>query len=88
MTVAKSITFHAVPDIIRTGLEIQQIINYDDRPVNSYTFAGKIDINGTVAYMAVIVRELVNHNNRKRFYLHKVYNADGNVYRFENEKAR
>jgi hypothetical protein len=79
---AKSITFRAVPAIIRDGLEIKRNVNYEGLGYRTYTFAGKIEIDGSPAYVAVVVRNTTGNN---RFYVHKVYDAEGNVFTIEKQ---
>ncbi|MDR0936272.1 MAG: hypothetical protein LBM98_06295 [Oscillospiraceae bacterium] len=77
---AKSITFRAVPDIIRDGFEIKRNVNYENLGYKTYTFAGKAEIDGIPAYIAVIVRNTTGQN---RFYVHKVFDANGNKFKLE-----
>lgn len=65
----KAISFAAVPDIIRDGVQIDFQDNWKGRNYQTYIFAGRVAIDGTPHDMGVIVRSNDAHN---RFYVHEV----------------
>ncbi len=77
MTPAKEITFRAVPSVIQNGVLVGENINHKGRGYDTYTFGGSIEIDGDPAYMGVVIRKTAGQN---RFYVHKVFDENGNVY--------
>ena len=72
---AKSITFAAVPDVIKHGVQIDFVPNWKGRGYSSYVFAAPVDIDGKRTYVgAVVLKDAQN-----RFYLHEVVDGDGNL---------
>jgi hypothetical protein len=73
----KAVTFAAVPDVIKSGKQIDYQKNWKERGYNTYAFAAPIKIGDETNYVAVIVREMQENN---KYYLHEVVDSNGNVY--------
>lgn len=65
----KAAAFAAVPDVIKSGIEIDRQRNWKGRGYDSVTIAAPISINGE-GYVAVVI--LTQSLNSNRFYLHEV----------------
>lgn len=80
---AKSVTFAAVPDVIKYGRQIDFQENWKGRGYDSYVFAAPVNIGGKTAYMAVVVTKKIDG----RFYLHEVVDENGNIIFIKKEPA-
>ena len=65
----KAAAFAAVPDVIKSGIEIDRQSNWKDRGYDSVTIAAPISISGE-GYVAVVI--LMQSLKSNRFYLHEV----------------
>ena len=72
---AKSVTFAAVPEVIKNGKQIDFQQNWKGRGYDSYVFAAPVTIAGKRAYVAAVVTQ----ESKNRFYLHEVLDGDGNI---------
>lgn len=65
----KKVSFAAVPDVIRDGVQIDFQTKWKGRPVDSYIFAGEVLVDGEVHDMGVVV---LKSPQNSRFYLHEI----------------
>lgn len=65
----KKVSFAAVPDVIRDGVQIDFQAEWKGRPVDSYIFAGEVLVDGEVHDMGVVV---LKSPQNSRFYLHEI----------------
>lgn len=65
----KAAAFAAVPDVIKSGIEIDRQSNWKGRGYDSVTIAAPISINGEGCVAVVVLTQSLNSN---RFYLHEV----------------
>ncbi len=72
---AKAVTFAAVEDVIRDGVQIDYQPNWKGRGRDSYVFAGAVNVAGKRSYVAAVVLR----GEDSRFYLHEVVDEAGNI---------
>ncbi|MBQ8830863.1 MAG: hypothetical protein IJ017_04645 [Oscillospiraceae bacterium] len=72
---AKAITFAAVPQVIKSGVQIDYQANWKGRGADSYVFAAPVMVDGNMTYVAAVVLK----GNDTRFYLHEVVDENGNI---------
>lgn len=65
----KKVTFAAVPDVIRNGVEIDKQANWKRRGYDTIVLGGKVEIANKPAYMGVVLKLDAQSN---RYYLHEV----------------
>ena len=65
----KRAAFAAVPEVIRSGIQIDPQQNWKGRKEDSYVFAGRVTVNGKPHDMAVVV---MKNSQSSRFYLHEI----------------
>lgn len=65
----KRAAFAAVPEVIRSGVQIDFQENWKGRKEDSYVFAGRVAVNGKPHDMAVVV---MKNSQSSRFYLHEI----------------
>ncbi len=73
---AKVETFAAVPDVIRDGLEIDTIENYEGRGYDTHNFMAPVTYRGKPTYLGVIVTK---DKQDGRYYVHEVIDENGNI---------
>ena len=76
---AKAAVIPAIPDIIRTGTQIDFQENWKGRPYDGYIFAAPVTMDGKTVYVAAVVK----HTSKNRFYLHEVVDSDGNIIKID-----
>lgn len=76
---AKAAVIPAIPDIIRTGKQIEFQQNWKGRAYDGYIFAAPVTIDGETAYVAAVVKR----TSKNRFYLHEVVDSDGNIIKID-----
>lgn len=65
----KKISFAAVPDVIRSGVQIDFEPDWKGRRADSYIFAGMVRIDGKLHDMGVVV---LKNDQTSRFYVHEI----------------
>lgn len=78
---AKSVTFAAVPDVIKSGKQIDYQKNWKNRGYDTYVFAAPVKIGSQTGYVATVVRHNTKSNN---YYLHEVIDSEGNIIKIKN----
>ena len=73
---AKSVTFAAVPEVIKNGKQIDYQENWKNRNYDTYVFAAPVNIGNNTGYVAAVVMKKKGGN---RYYLHEVLNEAGEV---------
>lgn len=73
---AKSITFAAVPDVIKSGKQIDYQSNWKGRGYDTYIFAAPVKIGEETGVVGVVVRKVMGQN---KYYLHEVINEKGEI---------
>lgn len=76
---AKAAVIPAIPDIIRTGTQIDFQENWKGRPYDGYIFAAPVTMDGKTVYVAAVVKR----TSKNRFYLHEVVDSDGNIIKID-----
>lgn len=76
---AKAAVIPAIPDIIRTGKQIEFQQNWKGRAYDGYIFAAPVTMDGETAYVAAVVKR----TSKNRFYLHEVVDSDGNIIKID-----
>lgn len=77
----KSVTFAAVPDVIKSGKQIDYQKNWKNRGYDTYVFAAPVKIGSQTGYVATVVRHNTKSNN---YYLHEVIDSEGNIIKIKN----
>lgn len=80
---AKALSVAAVPDVIRSGRQINYEPNWKGRSYESYTFAGPVTVNGTTVYVAAVVDKRPDN----KFYLSEMVDSEGNYVRIEESPS-
>ena len=78
---SKSVTFAAVPDVIKSGKQIDYQKNWKNRGYDTYVFAAPVKIGSQTGYVATVVRHNTKSNN---YYLHEVIDSEGNIIKIKN----
>ena len=73
---AKSVTFAAVPEVIKNGKQIDYQENWKNRNYDTYVFAAPVNIGNNTGYVAAVVMKKKGGN---RYYLHEVLNETGEI---------
>ena len=79
----EAVSFPLLPAILQKGELIATHHDHKNRNnVNTYTFAGKVNINGKSAIMAVVVKE----TDGKRYKVHRILTPEGKVFEILDKK--
>ena len=83
---AKSITFAAVPDIIKKGKQIDYQNQWKGRNYDTVVFAGPVEVANHKGFVAAVV---IKKDTSNRYYLHEIVDSTGNIFKIKNgtEKA-
>lgn len=83
---AKSITFAAVPDIIKKGKQIDYQNQWKGRNYDTVVFAGPVEVANQKGFVAAVV---IKKDTSNRYYLHEIIDSTGNIFKIKNgtEKA-
>lgn len=79
-TLGEKAALLAVPKVLKRGIELPGHQNHKDRRYRTYTFAGRVIINGTPGDMAVVVRA----TNKYGYKTHRIVMPDGSVFKYNN----
>ena len=77
---AKAAVIPAIPDVIRSGKQIDFQENWKGRPYDGYVFAAPVAMDGETVYVAAIVKR----TSKNRLYLHEVVDSNGNIIKINN----
>ncbi|MBQ9348089.1 MAG: hypothetical protein IJT94_12265 [Oscillibacter sp.] len=80
---AKIDVFAAVPAVIRDGIQIGYVENYEGRGYDTYVFSAPVNYKGERTYLGVVVSK---SGNDSRYYVHEVVDSTGNMIFRENSK--
>ena len=83
---AKSVTFAAVPDIIKKGKQIDYQNQWKGRNYDTVVFAGPVEVANQKGFVAAVV---IKKDTSNRYYLHEIVDSTGNIFKIKNgtEKA-
>ena len=83
---AKSITFAAVPDIIKKGKQIDYQNQWKGRNYDTVVFAGPVEVANQKGFVAAVV---IKKDTSNRYYLYEIVDSTGNIFKIKNgaEKA-
>lgn len=81
---AKQAAFPAIKAVIENGIEIGRDINHKGRGYDTVTFAAPIDFFQTKAPLGVVVQVFENGRGNKSFYIHEIFDAEGNYIELVN----
>lgn len=73
---AKIDTIAAVPDVIRSGMQLDHVENYDGRGYDTYIFGAPVVLKGRPVLVGVVVAK---DKQSGRYYVHEVVDSDGNT---------
>ena len=76
---AKAAVIPAIPEVIRTGKQIDFQQNWKGRPYDGYIFAAPVTMDGKTVYVAAVVKK----TSKNKFYLHEVVDSDGNIIKID-----
>lgn len=76
MSEAKVETIAAVPDVIRHGMQLDRVENYENRGYDTYIFGAPVDYKGRPILIGVVVAK---DQQSGRYYVHEVVDSDGNT---------
>ena len=77
---AKAAVIPAIPEILRSGTQIDFQKNWKGRPYDGYVFAAPVVLDGKMVFVAAVVKQ----TSKNRFYLHEVVDSDGNIIKIDN----
>lgn len=77
----KAAVIPAIPEVIRSGKQIDFQENWKGRPYDGYVFAAPVILDGSPVYVAAIVKR----TSKNRLYLHEVVDSTGNIIKINNE---
>ena len=80
---AKAAVIPAIPEVIRTGRQIDFQENWKGRAYDGYVFAAPVAMDGRTVYVAAIVKK----TSKNRLYLHEVVDSDGNIIKINNGES-
>lgn len=72
---AKAAVIPAIPDVIKSGQQIDFQQQWKGRAYDGYVFAAPVELDGRKVYVAAVVKQ----TSKNRFYLHEVVDSDGNI---------
>lgn len=72
----------AVPNVIKSGVEIYSNDNHKNRNYSTFTFAAPVTINGVTGNMAVVIK----NTGRYKYKMHRILTPDGAVFEFQDNK--
>lgn len=75
----KAAVIPAIPEVIRTGKQIDFQQNWKGRPYDGYIFAAPVTMDGKTVYVAAVVKK----TSKNKFYLHEVVDSDGNIIKID-----
>lgn len=78
---AKAAVIHAIPEVIKSGTQIDLQHNWKGRAYDGYVFAAPIVLDGSPVYVAAVVKR----SSKNRLYLHEVVDSSGNIIKIGNE---
>ncbi len=81
---AKAITFAAVPDVIKNGVQIDHQNNWKNRGYDTYLFAAPVKIGEQTGYVGAVV---IQNKENNEYYLHEVVDTDGNILKLKKDTA-
>lgn len=76
---AKAAVIPAIPEVIRTGKQIDFQQNWKGRPYDGYIFAAPVTMDGKTVYVAAVVKK----TSKNKFYLHEVVDSDGIIIKID-----
>lgn len=81
---AKAAVIPAIPEIIRSGKQIDFQQNWKGRPYDGLIFAAPVELDGKRVYIAAIVKQ----TSVNRFYLHEVVDMNGDIIKIKKSGER
>ena len=78
---AKSITFAAVPDIIKKGKQIDYQNQWKGRNYDTVVFAGPVEVANHKGFVAAVV---IKKDTSNRYYLYEIVDSTGNIFKIKN----
>ena len=80
---AKAAVIPAIPEIIRSGQQIEFQENWKGRAYDGYVFAAPVEMDGRTVYVAAVVKR----TSKNRFYLHEVVDSDGGIIKMDTGES-
>lgn len=81
---AKQAAFPAIKSVIEQGIEIGRDYNHNGKGFYTVTFAAPVDFFATKAPLGVVVKAAINGQGDKSFYIHEIFDAEGNYIQLED----
>lgn len=80
---AKAAVIPTIPEIIRSGQQIEFQENWKGRAYDGYVFAAPVEMDGRTVYVAAVVKR----TSKNRFYLHEVVDSDGGIIKMDTGES-